>query len=72
LRIFTFQGPSGLKLTWDFLGVNILPREAPGAQEVNEGGHETQKRPGGMGPSPGRATLSRLMLKPPLPSIFVS
>jgi hypothetical protein len=23
-------------LTWDFLGVNILPREAHGAQEVNK------------------------------------
>jgi hypothetical protein len=67
-----FRDLSGLKLAWDFLGVHILPREAPGAQEVNEGGHEAQKRLGGMGPSPGRATLSRLMLKPLLPSIFIS
>jgi hypothetical protein len=47
-----FRGLPGLKLTWNFLGVNILPREAPGAQEVNEGGHEAQKRPSGKGPSP--------------------
>jgi hypothetical protein len=31
-----FQRPSKLKLTWDILGVNILPREAPGEEEVNE------------------------------------
>jgi hypothetical protein len=37
MRIFTFQGPSRTKLTWDFSGINILPREAPGAQEFNEG-----------------------------------
>jgi hypothetical protein len=43
-------------LTWNFSGINILPREAPGAQEFNEGGHETQKRPRGMGPSLRRTT----------------
>jgi hypothetical protein len=32
-----FRDLSGLELTWDFLDINILPREAPGAQEVNKG-----------------------------------
>jgi hypothetical protein len=39
----SFRKLPELKLTWEFLGVNILPRDAPGAQEVNEGGHEAQK-----------------------------
>jgi hypothetical protein len=40
-----------LKLTWDFSGFNILSREASGAQEVNEGGHEAKTSNGGVGPS---------------------
>jgi hypothetical protein len=52
----SFRNLPELKLTQDFWSVNILPREAPGAQEVNEGGHEAQKRSGGTCPQPGRAT----------------
>jgi hypothetical protein len=33
-----FRNLPELKLTWDFSGVNILPREAPGKEEVNEMG----------------------------------
>jgi hypothetical protein len=32
----SFWDLPGLKLTWDFWSVNILPREAPEDQEVNE------------------------------------
>jgi hypothetical protein len=67
-----FKDIPRLKLTWDFLGVNIIPREALGAQQITEGGHEAQKRPGGAGPSPGCATLSRLWLGPPMSTIFIS
>jgi hypothetical protein len=51
-----FRNLPGLKLTWDFLGVNILSREAPGTQEVNEGGHEGQMSTGGTGPGLGYTT----------------
>jgi hypothetical protein len=67
-----FRNLPRLKLTWDFLGVNILPREAPGAQEVNEGGHEGQMSTSGTGLGPGHATQCRLRLGPPMSSIFVS
>jgi hypothetical protein len=36
LQIFKFHEPSKLKLTWDFWSANILSREAPGGEEVNE------------------------------------
>jgi hypothetical protein len=49
LRIFAFQDLPKLKLTWDFLGINILPREAPGGEEVNE------TRPGGQTGTMARA-----------------
>jgi hypothetical protein len=58
------------KLTWVFLGVNILPREAPGGEEVNETRPRGQTGIGGTGPQPGRTTQPRLGLEPPLPSIF--
>jgi hypothetical protein len=58
-----------LKLTWDFSCVN---RESPGAQEVNEMGHDGQTRLGGMGSWPGRATEARLSLEAPMSSTFVS
>jgi hypothetical protein len=67
-----FRNLLELKLTWDFLGINILSREPSRAQEVNEVGHEGQTRLGGMGPRPGRATQARLSLKAPMSSIFVS
>jgi hypothetical protein len=51
-----FKDLPGLKLTCDFSGVNILPREAPGGEEVNETRPRGQTRPGGTGPGPGRAT----------------
>jgi hypothetical protein len=34
-----FRDLLGLKLTYDFSVVNILPREAPGGEEVNEMRH---------------------------------
>jgi hypothetical protein len=67
-----FRNLPKLKLTWDFLGVNILPREAHRAQEVEEGGHEAHLSIGATGPSPGRATHARLSLRPLMPSIFIS
>jgi hypothetical protein len=59
-------------LTWDFWIVNILPRETPGDQEVNERRPRGQTRPGGAGPWPDHATQARLSLGPPMSSIFVS
>jgi hypothetical protein len=70
LHIFYFGDLSGLKLTWEISGVNILPREAPGGEEVNETRLGGQMGTGGTGPQPGHAT--RLGLEPPLSSIFVS
>jgi hypothetical protein len=72
LRIFAFQGPSRTQIDTGFWGVNILPREAPGAQEVNERSPRAQKRPGGAGLQPDHVILSCLRLGPPIPSIFVS
>jgi hypothetical protein len=53
----------GLKLTWNFSGINILPREAPEAQEVKEGGNEGQPSIGGVGPRPGCATHVQMGLR---------
>jgi hypothetical protein len=73
LRIFfCFRDLPRLKLTWDFSGVNILPREAPRGEEVNEARPRGQTSIGGAGPWPGRATHNRLGIEPPLPFIFVS
>jgi hypothetical protein len=69
---FCFRDLPRLKLTWDFSGVNILPREEPGGEEVNETRPRGQTSIGGMGPWPGRATHNCLGLEPPLPLIFVS
>jgi hypothetical protein len=55
-----------------FLRVDILPREAPGAQEFNETRPRGQTRWGGMDPWPGRTTQARLSLGPPMTPIFVS
>jgi hypothetical protein len=55
-----FRDLPRLKLTWDFSGINILPREAPRGQEVNLGGHEAHLSTHGAGPQPSRATHSRL------------
>jgi hypothetical protein len=66
-----FTDIPGLKLTWDFLGVNILPREAPGG-EVNNTRPRGQTRTCGMGPWLGHATLAYLGIEPPRSSIFVS
>jgi hypothetical protein len=67
-----FQEPSRTQIDLGFFGINILSCEPSGAQEVNEGGHEAHLSMGGMGPRPGRATMSRLRLEPPMSSIFVS
>jgi hypothetical protein len=62
---------SELKLTRDFLGVNILSREAAMDQEINERGHGAQTRLGGAGPRPSHATQVHLDLRPPMSSIFI-
>jgi hypothetical protein len=67
-----FRNLPELKLTWDFLGVNILSQEPYGAQELNEGGLGGQTRPGGAGQGPGHATQVCLGLEPLILSIFVS
>jgi hypothetical protein len=67
-----FRNLPELKLIWDFLDVNILPREAPGAEEVNKMGPNGQTRHGGTGPWPGCTTHAHLGLGAPMPSIFVS
>jgi hypothetical protein len=59
-------------LTWDFPGVNILPREAPIAQEVNGERPRGQMSTGGAGPWPGHATHACLGLGRLIPSIFIS
>jgi hypothetical protein len=70
--LLRFKNLPELKLTWDFSGVSILPREASGEEEVNDMAPRVQTSTGGMGPWPGRATHARLGLEPPIPSIFVS
>jgi hypothetical protein len=72
LRILRFRDLPGLKLTWDFSGFNILPREAPREEEVNGTRPRGQTSTGGAGPWPGRATHAHLGLEPPLLSIFIS
>jgi hypothetical protein len=67
-----FRDLPELKLTWDFSSVNILSWEPSGVQEVNEGGYKAHLSTGGAGPRLGRATHARLILGPPMPSIFVS
>jgi hypothetical protein len=67
-----FKSLFELKLTWDFLDINILSWEPSGAQEANEGGHEIQTSTGGAGQGPGHATRSCLSLEAPMPSTFVS
>jgi hypothetical protein len=59
-------------LTWDFLGIIILSWEAPGGEEVIEGGHEAHLSTGGAGPQLGCATHARLSLGHPMASIFAS
>jgi hypothetical protein len=44
-----FRNLPELKVTWNFLGINILSQEPSGAQEVNKVGQEGQTRPGGVG-----------------------
>jgi hypothetical protein len=51
-----FRDLRGLKLTQDFWSINILPREEPGGEEVNETKPRAHKRLGGTGPRPGCAT----------------
>jgi hypothetical protein len=53
-----------LKLTWDFSGVNILPREATRGEEINKTRPRGQTSIGGMGPWPGCATHTHLGLEP--------
>jgi energy-converting hydrogenase Eha subunit F len=67
-----FRDIFGLKLTWDFPGVNILPREAPGREEVNKTRPRGKMSIGGVSPWPGCATLAYLGLEPPLPYTFIS
>jgi hypothetical protein len=67
-----FRDLPRLKLTWDFSGVNILPREAAGGEEVNEKRPRGQTSTGGAGPWPGRTTQDCLGLEPSMSSIFVS
>jgi hypothetical protein len=69
---FSFRDLPGLKLTWDFLDVNILPREAPGGDELTETRPRGQTSIGGMGPWLGCTTLACLGLEPPTSSIFDS
>jgi hypothetical protein len=66
-----FRNLPELKLTWDIPGINILSREPPGAQEVNEVGHEAQMSIGGMGPRLGHATQCHFVIEAPLSSIFI-
>jgi hypothetical protein len=68
----SFRNLLELKLTWDFWSINILSRETPGDQEVNETRPSGQIRPGGTGPWPGCATQACLSLGPPMSSIFAS
>jgi hypothetical protein len=66
-----FRNLPKFKLTWDFLGVNILSREPSGAQGVNKVGHEDQTSTGGVGPRPGCATQCRLAVEVLMSCIFV-
>jgi hypothetical protein len=66
----SFRNLPELKLTQDFWSVNILSREAPEAQEVNEMRPRGRTSIGGATTMPGRATHARWGLEPPTPSIF--
>jgi hypothetical protein len=57
-------------LTWHFWSVNILSREVPGEEEVNNM-PRGRTSPGGAVPLLGRATHGCSGLEPPTPSIFV-
>jgi hypothetical protein len=70
--LLRFRNLPELKLTWDFLSVNIFSREPSGEEEVNEMGSRCQTSKGGAGPRPDRATHARLGLGASMPSIFVS
>jgi hypothetical protein len=67
-----FRDLSELKLIEDFYGINILPREASGDQEVKEEGHEAQTSIGGVGPWPGHATHAQMGLVPLMSPVFIS
>jgi hypothetical protein len=43
------RGLPEIKLTWDFSGVNTLPRDAPGGEEVNKRRPRGQTSTGGGG-----------------------
>jgi hypothetical protein len=49
-EFLSFRNLPELKLTWDFWNVNILSREAPEEEEVNEMRPRGQMSLGGMGP----------------------
>jgi hypothetical protein len=66
-----FRNLPELKLTQDFLGINILSWEPCGAQEVNKGVHKAQTSTGGATTRPGRATLACLAVEAPMSSIFI-
>jgi hypothetical protein len=66
----SFRNLPELKPTQDFWSVNILSREAPEAQEVNERTPRGRTSTGGAATMPGRATHARWGLEPPTPSIF--
>jgi hypothetical protein len=51
LHIFIFRDLPGLKLTHDFWSVNILSREAPKEEEVNEMRTRGRTSTGGAGPA---------------------
>jgi hypothetical protein len=60
-----------LKKLKDFYSLNIFAREAAGAQETHEGGHEAQMRHGGMGPTQGHATHARSLVECHLAYVFL-
>jgi hypothetical protein len=52
----SFTDLPGLKLTWDFWNINILSREAPGQEQVNETRLSGRMSTDGVGPLSGCAT----------------
>lgn len=68
--ILMFQGPSRLQKDWGFFCANIFGREAPGAEESDEGGQEVQDGPTGAASLLVCASRAHLAPKRPLAFVF--
>ena len=68
----SFRDLTDIKRTWNFSGAIIFARDTIWEEEVLEGPHEAQTRPGGTGPTLDRATHACFLLERRLPSVLIS